>query len=200
MVESARTKPFRFDSENLLQQAIAGLLARMPNVTGVQILQGSQEYGKDIVFYVPGGLNERLLCASVIKTTKISGKVMSSSVARTVLLQAAQALDTLHVVGNGQEEYVRLVYVITPYPIEPAAISAIQGALKEKRGQVTFIGGPTLFEPMTKYRPAFAADEADAISLYFADARSALEPKQPIFRMAAIYQPSDNCKSQMSVI
>jgi hypothetical protein len=41
----------QFESKILLQEAIAGLLSRMPNRAGVQILQGAQEYGKDIIFY-----------------------------------------------------------------------------------------------------------------------------------------------------
>ena len=96
MAKAATDTGFRFDSEGLLQQAIAGLLRRMPNVTGVQILQGAQEYGKDVIFYVPG-LADTLLCACVVKNTVISGQVSSTSGARTVFLQAQQALDTPHV-------------------------------------------------------------------------------------------------------
>src|SRR5437879_3250843 len=67
----SRTK--RFPSEALLQQAIAGLLTRMPDTSGVQILQGSQEFGKDLIFYHRGGFDEQTLCACVVKNTKITG-------------------------------------------------------------------------------------------------------------------------------
>lgn len=43
-----------FANERLLQNAIAELLSRMESVTGVQILQDTQEFGKDIIFFTPG--------------------------------------------------------------------------------------------------------------------------------------------------
>lgn len=182
------TMPLKFETEYLLQQAIAGLLSKMPNVSGVQILQGAQEYGKDIVFYVPGGLADKLLCACVVKNTKITGQVSASSGARTVMLQAQQALDTPHVAATGSDEWVQHVYIITPYPIDPSAVSAIQGALKEKRGQVEFIGGPALFDLFRKYWPDFVADEADAISRYIAVAKDTFEQNHPISEVASMYQ------------
>jgi hypothetical protein len=187
-VASLTQDTFQFDSESLLQQAIAGLLSRMPSVTSVQILQGAQEYGKDIIFCVPGGLADTLLCACVVKNTVISGQVSSNSGARTVYLQAQQALDTPHTTGNGNEEYVQRVYIVTPYPIAPTAIAAIGGALKEKKGQVTFVGGPALFDLFRRYWPDFVADEADSISAYLADSKRVLEEGHPIAEVAAMYQ------------
>jgi hypothetical protein len=188
MLEQEPGKPINFSTESLFQQAIAGLLSRMPNVTGVQILQGAQEYGKDIIFYVPGGLSDRLLCGCVVKNTKITGQVSRSSGARTVLLQAQQALDTPHVTGTGQDEYLQRVYVITPHPVAPAAISSIQGALKEKRGQIAFIGGSALFDLFRIHWPDFVADEADAISRYLTDSKDKFEQSHPIAQVAAMYQ------------
>ena len=66
--------------------------------------------------------------------------------------------------GNGQSEFVQKVYVITPFPLDPAAVGSIQGALKEKRGQVAFVGGPSLFDLFRQHWPDFIADEADAIA------------------------------------
>jgi len=159
----------------------------MPNVTGVQILQGAQEYGKDLIFYIPGGLSEPLLCSCVVKNVAISGKVGSSSGARTVFLQAQQALDTPHITGLGAEEFVQRVYIVTPHPIDPATMAAIKGALRESRGQVSFVGGSALFDLFKKYWPDFIADEADAIAHYLNSSERDLEAGHPMAEVAAMY-------------
>ena len=106
-LHSPRATPFRsFSSERLLQQAVAGLLRRMPGIASVQILQGADELGKDIVFTISGGFGEPLLCACVVKNTKITGDVGKSSGARTVLLQIEQAFDSPHLDGSGRENKI----------------------------------------------------------------------------------------------
>jgi hypothetical protein len=52
-----------FPSEAVLQQALAKLFSKIPGHSGVQILQGSQEIGKDIIFYTPGALGQKDLNA-----------------------------------------------------------------------------------------------------------------------------------------
>src|SRR5258708_7066219 len=84
-----------FSSEIILQQAIAGLLNRMPDITGVQILQGSLELGKDLVFYIHGGFGESVLCACVVKNAKITGEAGKPGGARTVYQQAEEAFDSV---------------------------------------------------------------------------------------------------------
>src|SRR5258708_21135890 len=127
-------------SERLLQQAIAGLLTCL-GVRNVQILHGSQEYGKDIIFRITGPLRESMLCACVIKNHKITGAVASSKGARTILLQAEQALDTPHYDGIGNGERIQRVYIITPSQIPPETIASIHFRLRERAGQVIFVGG-----------------------------------------------------------
>src|SRR5262249_41566903 len=86
-----------FSSERLLQQAIAGLLTRMPDVSSVQILQGPLELGKDLVFNIRGAFGETVLCACVVKNTRITGDAGKAEGARTVYQQAQQAFDSPHV-------------------------------------------------------------------------------------------------------
>jgi hypothetical protein len=159
-----RTFTGSFRSEVLLQQAIAGLLARMPNVTGVQILQGSQEYGKDVVFCIPGGLGERILCACVVKNCRITGNAARSTGARTILHQAEQALDTPHLDEVGRQVAVERIYVVTPYEIPPPTISSIAGALRKANGGVLFIGGAKLFELFRLYWPEYFVRESVALA------------------------------------
>ena len=73
-----------FPSEAVLQQALAKLLSKIPGHTGVQILQGSHEIGKDIIFYTPGAFGQRDLNACVVKNTKITSSASSTAGARTV--------------------------------------------------------------------------------------------------------------------
>ncbi|HLY99864.1 MAG TPA: hypothetical protein VKT33_12460, partial [Candidatus Angelobacter sp.] len=73
-----------FPSEQVLQQALAKLLAKIPNNTGVQILQGNAEIGKDIIFYTPAAFGQKELNACVVKNTKVTGNASTSAGARTV--------------------------------------------------------------------------------------------------------------------
>jgi hypothetical protein len=164
-----------FSSESLLQQALAGLLTRMPDITGVQILQGAQEFGKDLIFFIPGGFGERILCACVVKNTRITGDAGKSEGARTILLQAQQAFDTPHTDGFGRDISVERVYVITPFELPPATVASIRGRLKERSGQIVFIGGPLLFDLFKQYWPDFLADEATAIDYHLRQIRQGLE-------------------------
>lgn len=159
----------KFRSELLLQQAIAGLFSRIRDITGVQILQGAQEYGKDIIFYTSGPLGESLPCACVIKNVKISGAVGQDRGARTVFEQVEQALDTPFLDGSGEEVRVHRVYVISPGEITQIAINSIKGKLASRSGQVIFIGGDQLFQLFRKHWPDFFADEYNAIERYLND-------------------------------
>lgn len=154
---------FSFSSEILLQQAIAGLLMKMPDITGVQILQGTQEYGKDIIFYMRGGFAEQMLCACVVKNTKITGNVDNTRGARTIFHQAEQAFDTCHIDESGRDIPVERVYIVSPFDLPPSTISSIKGKLQSRGGQVRFISGSMLFDLFKQYWPDYLADEAEVI-------------------------------------
>src|SRR5262249_27222235 len=145
VIQDVEALQHSFKSELQLQRIIAKLLSRMPHTSNVQILQGPQEKGKDLIFFTPG-LTGPVLNACVVKNSKISGKVSSSQGARTVFHQAEQALDTNHVDENGRSIPVNKVYVITPHTISQEAISSIAGALKRNEGVIEFVAGPQLFE------------------------------------------------------
>src|ERR1700741_5325083 len=119
-----------FPSEHVLHQALAKLLSKIPGHTGVQILQGSSELGKDLIFYTPGAFGQKDLNACVVKNTKITGNASSNAGARTVFNQTQQALDSPLLDENGHEQRVHRVFVITPHPIPPETITSIVGALR----------------------------------------------------------------------
>lgn len=188
-----------FPSEELLQQAIAGLLIRMPDKTGVQILQGTQELGKDIIFYSQGGFEELTLCACVVKNTRITGNVSKECGARTVLLQAEQCLDTPHQDGMGKDVKVEKVYVITPFDLPPTTIASIHGKLKERAGQVSFIGGAQLFDLFKRYWPDYFADEAEVIEQHLKRTENLYVDESPLPSLAFQYGLGDISPNLMKV-
>lgn len=181
-----------FDSEALLQQAIAGLLARMPHIQGVQILQGAQETGKDIVFSTIGPFGESLPCSCVVKNAKITGSVGRSSSARTVLQQIQQSLDTPYVDGSGRTTEVQRVYVVTPFNLGPSVFNSIKGALHESIGRVVFIGGYDLFRLFRTYWPDYFADEAAVVGRYLEEARTQLTGHKPLGAVSTLYDLGDS--------
>ena len=154
---------FSFKSEEQLRQAIAKLLVRIPGIHGVQITHGSQEYGKDIIFWSSGPLGENVLCACVIKNSRIGGSVDRSADARVVCIQAQQALDTAFIDSKGSEQFVRRAYVISPEPISQSAMNSIKGLLRERAGAIEFIPGERLFELVRTYWPDFLVEEFAAL-------------------------------------
>lgn len=156
----------KFENEALLQQAIAALLTRIPGISEVQILQGAQEYGKDIVFRAVGPLGEIVYCACVIKNRPLTGKVGTQGSLRAVYDQIEQALDTPFWDGSGESRRIQRVYVMTPIDISVAAIAAISGKLVERSGQVIFKSGSNLLEMFLQYWPEFFADEQTLLASY----------------------------------
>src|SRR5215813_1440134 len=136
-----------FSSEGLLRRAIGELLSRIPSVTLIQETHGSQEIGKDIVFYEGGGLGEKTLCACVVKNALLTGQSGTSKTgALTILHQVEQALLNPKKMEYGLEIPIQKVYVITPYDIPDSTLNAIFGHLKDRAGKVEFVGGTRLFE------------------------------------------------------
>jgi hypothetical protein len=155
-----------FPSEIVLQQALAKLLSKIPGHTGVQILQGPHEIGKDIIFYTPGAFGKRDLNACVVKNTKITGSASNTAGARTVFNQAQQALDSPNVDENGKEEKVARVFIVTPHPIPPETVASIVGALRTSDERVRFVSGTTLLELFKLHWPEYLAEEFSLIQAY----------------------------------
>lgn len=156
----------KFPNELVLQQALAKLLSKIQGHSGVQILQGGREIGKDIIFYTPAPFGERDLNACVVKNTKITGSAGSTTGARTVFNQAQQALDTPNVDENGKEQKVKRVFIVTPYPIPPETVDSIRGALRAGDERVQFVSGTSLLELFKTHWPEYLAEEFNLIQTY----------------------------------
>lgn len=155
-----------FPNESVLQQALAKLFSKIPNHTGVQILQGSSEIGKDIIFYTTAAFGQKELNACVVKNTRITGNAASASGARTVFNQAQQALDTPVLDENGRKQSVKRVFIITPHQIPPPTVASIEGAIKASNERVQFISGATLLDLFKSYWPEYLAEEFSLIQTY----------------------------------
>jgi hypothetical protein len=155
-----------FPTEAVLHQALAKLLSKIPGHSGVQILQGSQELGKDIIFYTSGAFGQKDLNACVVKNTKITGSASSSEGARTVFNQAQQALDTSVLDENGHPQKVSRVFIITPHPIPPETATSIAGALQASDDRVKFVSGVTLLDLFKTHWPEYLAEEYTLIQEY----------------------------------
>ena len=178
----------KFSSEAALQQVIAGLLTRMPDISGVQVLQGPQEYGKDLVFSIRGGFGESILCACVVKNIRITGTVGSSKGARTILFQAEQAFDTPHLDDSGRQAKVERVYIVTPFQLPSQTIRSIEGKLATLAGQVQFISGSQLFDLFKRYWPSVLADEFTAMNSYLSAVKEEVSEERALSNLMFQYQ------------
>jgi hypothetical protein len=176
-----------FTSESLLQQAIVGLLSKLEGISRVQILQGPQELGKDIVFYRATPLEGDQLCACVVKNTRLTGQVGRASGARTVYQQIEQAFGIPHMNESGEQVVVQNVFVVTPHPISPAAISSIQDLLRTSARNVKFIGGPHLFDLFRRHWPEFLKAEFSAIRRYLQTSATKIVEDRPLSQAGLQY-------------
>ena len=182
-----------FPNENVLQNALVELLDRIGLSEGIEILQGPQETGKDIIFYIKGGFAEAIPCACVVKNTKITGQVSTNIGARTVFFQALQVLDTPHTDSSGKEVRLERVYVVTPFELSPTAITSIKGGLRDRAGQVIFVAGQMLADLFAKYWPDFFPDEAEILKQHLVKTIEVFEGESALAGLAVKYHlPESN--------
>jgi hypothetical protein len=174
-----------FKSEEDLRNHLATLLTKMPRTQGVQITHGPQEYGKDIVFYAPDGFENLQLNACVVKRTRISGSADDNEGARTVFIQAEQALDTLFLNGAGEEERVSKVFIISPHDCPQTTVRSIEGKLKTHFGKVEFLCGTRLLEKFSRYWPEFVLFESTLLGTYVAALQQTFEQSDPLSFLAS---------------
>lgn len=185
---AAQTPQISFSSESLLREAMRGLLSRIPEVSLVQLTHGPQELGKDLVFYLAGGLGEKMLCACVVKNAPLDGRSAGSPRgALSILHQAEQSLLNSKKCENGTEAQVQKVFIVTPYDLPDSTITAIFGHLKDRAGRVEFIGGAKLFELFRKHWPEFISDESAAIREYLRVASERLKDERSLEQVAITY-------------
>lgn len=184
---SQRGYGLQFSNERLLQEALVGLLQRMRNTFDVQLVHGALETGKDIVFKTSAPFEQILQCACVVKNVPISGDVKSKSSAQAALIQARQALANEYIDAGGERRRIHRVFVISSCTISVQAMNSIAGELREKAGQVQFIGGEELARQFLKLWPDFFADEAAAMQIYMRELENSLVEQSELSRIARMY-------------
>jgi len=142
---------------------------------GVRITHGTNERGKDIVFYQSGGLSKDVLYACVVKKGRITGRADSNSGAQTVFNQALQALSESYTdTVTGREEKVHSVYVISPYECTNEAIDSIKHQLREQARRVEFLCGINLVALFQEYWPDFLRFESAVLTRYLSSLSAGL--------------------------
>ncbi|MEN6358237.1 MAG: hypothetical protein ABFD83_14285 [Armatimonadota bacterium] len=162
-----------FPSEALLQQAIARLLGMMPGIEGVQILQGTLELGKDIIFRSVGPLSETLTCACIVKNKPFSGKLGTTGNLRVLIDQIDQSFDTPFIDENAEDRRIQRVYVMNPHQLTPSTMAAISGKLQQHPGQIEFFTGSRLYDLFQTYWPDFLAAESSILAQFRKDIEEA---------------------------
>jgi transposase len=188
-----------FESEDVLRKTIESLLAQIPTLSGVQRTHGTQEYGKDIIFYGPGALSETRLHACLVKNTPITGNVDSNAGARNVLFQAQQALDTSIVNSKGDSERVEQVYVMCPHELPQTTLNSIAGQLKSA-GQVTFFCGHKLLKLFEDHWPEFLVFDSDLLPAYLNSLQAVLEKNTDLTNVVFRHSILGDISKQLSDI
>src|SRR5258708_15691343 len=174
-----------FRNEEQVREELYNLLTKMPRIRDVEITHGSQEYGKDIVFYSESGFDEWVLNACVVKNDKISGSADSNAGARNVFQQVEQALDTPYINREGKDEPVARVYVISTWDSPQTTMSSIQGKLKSRSGQVSFLCGAFLREKFSRFWPEFLLFDSTMLGSYVSKLQHQIDEADPtVFLMA----------------
>jgi hypothetical protein len=168
-----------FKKEPDLREAVRALLGKMPGVRDVQLTHGTQEFGKDIVFFAPDFMGNLQLHACVIKSTRIDGSIKETG-ARDVLIQALQCFDTPHVNRQGQSEYIARVFIISPHDCPPTTMHSISGALQQRAGLVKFLCGQALIDAFSEYWPDFLLFYSSALNIYIASITRNVLGKDPV--------------------
>jgi len=169
-----------FSSEADLRERLATLFSKMPGIQGTRITHGSQEYGKDIIFYSRDAMGDWILNACVVKNEKISGAADGNTSGRNVLVQSEQAPDTPYINSSAEEENVARVYVISPYECPQTTMRSVQGKMRGRSGQVTFLCGRPLLEKFARHWPEFVAFETTLLGSYIARLQRTFDDTDPI--------------------
>jgi hypothetical protein len=188
-----------FESEDVLRKTIESLLAKIPTLSGVQRTHGTQEYGKDIIFYGPGALSETRLHACLVKNTPITGNVDSNAGARNVLFQAKQSLDTSIVNSKGDLERVEQVYVMCPHKLSQTTLNSIVGELKSA-GQITFFCGHKLLKLFEDHWPEFLVFDSDLLPAYLNSLQAVLEKNTDLTNVVFRHSILGDISKQLSDI
>ena len=188
-----------FASEEDLRAAFVTLLTKMPGISEPHQTHGAHEHGKDIVFYSEGGLGDRRLNACVVKSKKIVGSVDSNRGARTILIQAEQALDSPYIGSSGEDQCISHVYVVSPWECSQQTRASIQGKLHHRSGQVTFYCGQQLLTLFEKCWPEFLLFESNLLGAYVRSAHQTLDSETAVdnvlFRSGFLVESSKSLKN-----
>lgn len=133
----------------------------------IRYTHGILEHGKDVVCLRRDPLEGDSYFGFVIKARALSGSVSSNRSLREVLYQAEQALRQPFLSPlNGSEVALKHVYILTSHLIDPIAVASIQGQLRDKSAQLSFIDGPKLLSLVQQHLPGLLSSIPDPTHVY----------------------------------
>lgn len=170
-----------FVDEAALRRSVIILLERMPGVRGVRDNHGRGEVGKDIIFETEGPFGQTVAHACVLKNHLITGSVDDDEGARTVCLQAEQALDTtVPRAVDGIPQQIADTWIISPYECTPDAITSIAGKLSANKGRLHFLCGRDLLRQFAQHYSEYLVFDAGYLARIAANFISQLESEDAV--------------------
>jgi len=166
-----------FRTEGHFQEAIAGLLNRMPGTRGVQIVHDSSELQKTIIFYSNGPLGDQLL--SVCLTWNESIDRLDQ--AQTLVRRLRETFNMTF--AREDNELARVVRVYIMSPVDLASTNTLLARF-EGIGHVEFMTGSRLLDLFKQYWPEYLTSGLPILQAY-------LSPDKPA-RVFVSYSHSDS--------
>jgi hypothetical protein len=141
------------DLEKLRESELHKLLKSLFEKMGyqdVQIMQGTNEQGKDLVMWKEDDFHQRVNYAVVVKAKKITGRA-GTDIA-TITTQVQQAFgSTFPNKISGEAQNISKCFIVSSHEITPQAISSMKAALHDKA--INIIAGDTLWQHWQQYFP-----------------------------------------------
>lgn len=158
------------DEKELSKKILVPLLREM-GYKSVQYVCGSDEFGRDIIFYELDKFNNQRWMGAQVKNIKIHGtSSKSKGNVQEIVNQIQEAFNNpFFDTSSNKEEYLKDMYVVTSKEITPIAKQSIKNKFRNQN--VHFIDGQKLLELIKEYSPnlLFAEKKLDFIKIKILD-------------------------------
>jgi nucleoside phosphorylase len=185
-----------FSSERTLAEAMAGLFALMPELTGIRMAHGPQEGAVDILFELATPVGGRISCGCLIKFPYAE---RSTAFAHSFAAQAREALQSQYADERGRPIRLSQLYLVTPAPLSDLTKQIIVDDLGEFSSVVRIVAGPALYDLFARYWPAYIADKADALGQYMERTTEILNSDSSLQRLASSQNLGDTKRTLQQV-
>lgn len=131
----------------------------------VNVIHGSLELGRDIVFMEMDPISRELWRGVQVKMQPLTGDLVKDRGARGIINQCQAALDTPYADANGREINLCEIWLVTPHAVSESTKMSIKGKQVES-SKVHIIDGPELCDLIQKYIPDLIESGSKPIEKY----------------------------------